>query len=279
MTSLDLGTSRGRPRARGFTELRGGDVLILESGGNTASGDICWSLGRGGGDTEKGSTQGQRTQRRMPLNASGILCACKGVGRNGLRSVCIGLNGVSRLGKERGRRAVDRWKRWDQPSEAKGWSPLNFRKEGGGEEPPGWLQGHQPGESWSLCRAVTRQKHKTLTKRPGAWCEIWSISPNSLKGHSESKHGRLSMARWGSPGSVLPLAQLQLSSPAACPALSGCICISLPWLLYLPGVCVCEREWCTSPVLPQQKGEQEKEVGFCGELSFPSQCWVQGPHC
>lgn len=42
----------------------------------------------------------------MPLSVSGILCACKGVGRNGLRSVCIGLNSVPGLGN---RGAGEQW--------------------------------------------------------------------------------------------------------------------------------------------------------------------------
>lgn len=112
MTSLDLGKSRGRPRAGGFTELggrgRSNPVVRREQRSLEGHSLVSGGVGGGAGPLRKAAHRASRALRQMPPKASGTLCACRGVGRNGLRPRCTRFNSVSRLGKERGRRAVDR---------------------------------------------------------------------------------------------------------------------------------------------------------------------------
>lgn len=62
MTSLDLGKSRGRPRAGGFTELRGRGCSnpVVRREQRSLEGHSLVSRG-GGGGTEKGSAQGEQS--------------------------------------------------------------------------------------------------------------------------------------------------------------------------------------------------------------------------
>lgn len=65
MTSLDLGKSRGRPRAGGFTELggrgRSNPVVRREQRSLEGHSLVSGGVGVGGRATEKGSAQGEQS--------------------------------------------------------------------------------------------------------------------------------------------------------------------------------------------------------------------------